>query len=135
MQIFLTMANDIVLHFLTFLVFIGVVLGSCGAYMTLKMYSMLNLFMYMLAPAITLLAFGPAVLLTFLADFPHQNSKMFKVYWNQVLTRKNDKQILRACHQVGFHIHPYGMVTAKLGLSICEEIVRNELTILLLGVM
>ncbi len=135
MQIFLIMGNDIVLEFLTSLMFIGVLLGSCGAYMTLKMYSMLNFFMYMLGPAIALLAFGLALLLTILGDFPHKHSKIFKVYWNQVVTRKHYKQILRACPQVGFNINPYGIATAKLGLHICEEIIRNTVTMLLFDVI
>ncbi len=135
MEIFMTIGNYIVSEFLTSLMFTGILLGSCGAYMTLKMYTMLNFFMYMLAPAIVLLTFGLALLLTFLADFSHKNSKLFKTYWNKVVTRKHHKLLLRACPQVGFKINPYGLATAKLGLHICEEIIRNTVTMLLLDVI
>ncbi len=135
MQILLIMEDDIYLEFLTSLMFTGVLLGSCGAYITLNMYSMLNFFMYMLGPAITVLAFGLNLLLSLLADFPHKNSKIFKLYWNQVVTRKHDKQLLQACPQLGLHLYPYGMATAKLGLHICDQIIRNTVTMLLLGVI
>ncbi len=48
LQIFLRMGNSIVLEFLTILIFVGILLASSGAFMSLKMYSLLNIFMYLL---------------------------------------------------------------------------------------
>ncbi len=133
MQIFVVMANSVVLDFLTILIFIGVLLASSGAFMSLKMYSFLNIFMYLLGPATTILCFALALLLTYLANFPYKNTKIFKSYWKQFVIRREDRQKLRSCVPVSVNLGPYGKATAMLGLKICDDIIRNTVTMLLLG--
>jgi hypothetical protein len=127
------MGNNIQAIFLPVLVFVGMFSGSSGAYMTLKMYSKLNLLIYMLGPAITLLGFGLSLMLTFLANFPYKNSKIFKLCWNQFGISKMQRKMLHACKPVSFKIGPYGMVTSKLGLIFCDDIIRNTVTMMLLN--
>ncbi len=133
MQVLLILCNHIESEFLSLLLFIGVFLGSVGAYMTLKMYSMLNIFIYMLAPAITTICFGIAIFLTYLSSFPYKNSKYFKVYWKSVVVGKKERMMINACKPIGFNLGPYGTATSKLGLLICDDIIRNTVTMLLMG--
>lgn len=88
MQILLVMGDHVHEEFLCFLIFVWVFLGSVSACMTLRMYSLLNLFIFMLAPTITTVCFGIALLLTFLGRFPNRYSKLFKFYCKRFLVRK-----------------------------------------------
>ncbi len=97
------------------------------------MYHILNIFVYLLAPVTAIIGIVLAMVLTYLADFPYKNSKMFLLYWKQILTRKEDRKVLNACVPTGFHLGPYGLARAKLGLQICDDIVRNTVTLLVLG--
>ncbi len=133
MQIILILANHIFSKFITILIFVGILMASSGAFVSLKMYSLLNITMYMMGPATTLLAFVLPLWLTYLANFPYKNTKIYKIYWKKFVTGKENKRLLRACVHVGLNLGPYGMVKAILGLHICDDIIRNTVTLLLLG--
>ncbi len=40
--------------------------------------------------------------------------------------------VLRACQPSGYDLGPYRICTAKLGISICVDIIRNTVTMILL---
>lgn len=133
MQLLVIIGNNIQGEFLSALIFVGVFLGSVGTYMTFKMYSRLSLFLYMIGPATAMTSLGLALLLTFLNNFPYQNSKIFKLYWKQFVARKEDRRMLYACKAYGVDLGLYGMSTSKLGLLICDDIIQNSVTMLLMG--
>ncbi len=133
LQIFIIIGNFILVDFLTTLIFVGVLAASSAAFMTLKMYSLLNIFMYLLGPAATILCLELALGLTYLANFPYKNTKVFKLYWKQFATSKENRRLLKACVPSGFNLGPYGVARALLGLHICDDIIRNTVTLLLLG--
>ncbi len=133
MYIFIILANEIILAFITNLIFVGILLATCGAFMSLKMYTMLNIIIYALAPATTALCFVLALLLTKLANIPYRNSQMFKTHWTKFVRNKGHRKLVHACVPIGFLLGPYGLAKAKLGLNICDDIIRNTVTLLLLG--
>ncbi len=57
---------------------------------------------------------------------------MFKMYWKKIVVRKEDLRRLNACRPFSVELGPYGMSTSKLGLLICDDIIKNSVTILLL---
>ncbi len=130
LQILVVAANHIQTEFFVALIFVGVLAGSAGAYMTFKLYSALNLFVYMIAPVTTISAFG--LLLTFLNNFPYKNSNAFKFYWKQFVVRQADKRTLYACQAIGVDLGPYGLSHSRLGLLICDDIVKNYVNLVLL---
>lgn len=133
MQVVLIIANDIESEFSSILIFVGVFLGSIGAYMTVKMFSMLSLFIYMLAPAITITCFGIALLHTYLGSFPYRNSNNFLAEWKYSAVKEEERMMILACQPIGFKLGLYGNATSMLGVKICDEIIRNTVNMLLLG--
>lgn len=134
-QILTIHSNYIAESFLSVLGFVGILLASCAAFATLKMYNMVHVFTYILAPPITIFCFVAAILLTYMGDILHRNSQLFQRYWKLMVPTKERRKILRSCRPIGFRVVPYGLAEAKLGLSICDDIVRNTVTMLLLGVL
>ncbi len=61
--------------FLTNLIFVGVLLATCGSYMTIKMYGKIHIVTYLVGPALASLCFVIALLLTYLSHVPHKRSK------------------------------------------------------------
>ncbi len=135
LKILTVYANHVIQVFVTVLIFVGILLASCGAFATLKMYTVLNIFTYIIAPTGTVICFVVAILFTYLANFPYKNSLIFKQYWKRIVTRKEEKRMLLACTRIGFDLGPYGLAKAMLGLHICDDIIRNTVTFLLLGVL
>jgi len=133
LQIFLILGNSIFKDFLTILIFVGVLAASSAAFMTLKMYGVVNIFMYLLGPAATILGFVLALILTHLANFPFKNTRIFGLYWRHFANNKENKRLLRTCRPCGFSLGPYGVARALLGLQICDDIIHNTVTVLLLG--
>lgn len=131
-QLLLAITNDFVPKFYCVLIFVGVFLGSFGTYMTLKMYSMLNIFVYMLAPAVATICFTVAISFNFISHFPCRNSMYFKLCWKEFLVKKEEKRMMWSCKVIGFYLGPYGMATSALGLRICDDIVNNSVNLLLI---
>lgn len=130
-QILIRIGNIIFDQFLTMLIFVGIVLASCATYTTAKLYNRISFVAYLLSPSIAITSFMIALLLTYLANIPYDNSKLFRKNWILVLKREQRRMLL-TCRPFGFQLGPYGIVTAKLGLSICDDIVRNSVTMILL---
>lgn len=132
LHVFTIVGNDAIEEYNVSMVFAGVFLASSSAYMMFKMYSMVNLVVYMFAPAITCLCFLIAIILTYLANVPHKSSKIFLIFWKRRVNGKIYNILLRSCKSAGFSLGPYGTATAKLGIQICDDIIKNTVTMLLL---
>lgn len=115
-----------------FLIFLGVILASCSGYATLKLYSFFPFFLYLAMPALTIICFLIAMLFTFVASVPMTNCSNFKVFWNRLADRRLIKMKVNAVPLISFSVGPYGIVTRKLGVTICDDIIRNTVTALLL---
>lgn len=131
-QILIKLCNDMYNPFFPILLFIGILLASCCSYGTAKMHNRMTLIAYISLPAVTISCFGVALLLTYLANIPYKISKLFRKSWSPHLTKKEHQKMLRTCKPFGFQVGPYGMVSAKLGLCICDDKVRNTAAVILL---
>ncbi len=132
-QVLLKLGALIYTHFLTSLIFVGILLASSCACIAIKMYGEINILIYLLFPSLTMICVVNAVALTYLGSIPYRHSENFKSFWAKLLTRKEDKRLLRACKPIGFELGPYGLCTTALGLRICDDMIHNTVTILLLG--
>lgn len=133
LQIILLLMDSILIEFFTLLIFVGVLAASSAAYMSLKMYNKLNIFMFLLGPASTLLSIALALILTYLCNFPYRNTKTFQIYWKRFVVTKDSRRVLRACFPIGIRVGPYGIAKSILGLYIFDDIIHNTVTLLLLG--
>lgn len=134
-QIMFGIVNVVNLEFQVTLIYIGIVLASCCSYLTIKMYGKMPLITYLLMTVIASIGFLVALLQTFLEDIPYKHNKNFKTFWKLHLKRKEDCRMLRSCKPTGFSLGPYGVSTAKLGLLICDDIIRSTVNMVLLDVM
>ncbi len=131
-QLVVWLGGDSYTLFLKTLVFFGILAGTCASYATVRMYGKLNLFGYMFGPAVSFCCFVFALLLTCFAGILYTHCKKFKNYWGWQIQKKEDRKRLRSCKIFGFMLGPYGIAYAKLGLRICDDIIQNTVTILLL---
>lgn len=131
-QILLKLVNIVFGPFCTALIFVGIFLASSGAYVTVRMYGNIYFLTYFTTTAITVLCFVMALLLTFLAFIPYRHCFYLKHRWASDFN-KEVRKILRASQPGRFLLGPYGYVNARLGLMICDDIIRNAVTILLLN--
>lgn len=125
--------NEVYETFLATLIFVGVLLASCSAYAVLRMYAMLNIFTYLGAISILMVCFVIALALTYLANLPRKNLVNFKLNFMGIKLTRKDRKTVTACQSSGFSVGPYGIATSKLGLCICDDIVHNTVTLLLLA--
>ncbi len=63
---------------------------------------------------------------------PYTQTKKFKTFWTLNSLRKEERKRLQACKPTGFVLGPYGVCASKLGLHICDDIVHNTVTMILL---
>ncbi len=131
-QIVLKIVNRVYSLYLLVLIFVGILLASCCAYVTVRMYGNVHIIIYITFPALAFLCFAVALLLTFLGSTPNKQTKKFKTFWALDFLRIEDRKRLRACKPTGFVLGPYGVCTSKLGLHICDDIVHNTVTMILL---
>ncbi len=103
--------------------------------MTITMYNRLNLMVYLFNPTVAITCFIIALVLTYLASIPFENSKMFCKKWIPHLTKKEHRKMLVACQPFGFQLGPYGVGIARLGLYICDDIIQNTVDMILLGLL
>lgn len=115
------------------LIFVGVFIGSFSSYATLKLQNYMPIMMYLCTPTLSTAVYVAAILLTYMANTPLQNSERFESFWRRYLTRKHDWKLLRSCPLLGYRLGSYGAASATLGVLICDDIVRNTVTILLIG--
>ncbi len=91
-----------------------------------------DIIIYMIMPVLTVICLTNAFVLTFQANILHENSKEFLKFWCLKLVRREDKRMIGACRLVGIHVGHYGFVNAQLGILICDDIVQNLVTLVLL---
>ncbi len=134
-QIVLKLGNLVFNLYLSVLTFVGILLASCSGYVTFKMFKLLNILIYIAFPWLLCGTFVTALLLTFLASTSIKHSRNFQTYWMRQPLGRECKKRLYACKPMGFNLGPYGACTTKLGLNICDDIIHNTVTIILLGVI
>jgi len=134
-QILLKLGNILCAPFYTNLIFIGISLATCCSYITLKHHNnkFIGLVVYLIGPVLATICFIVANFLTYLGSIPCKRSLVFKKQWASYLHQRVHKQLLRSCKPLSFELGPYGNVSAKLGIQICDDIIRNTVTVLLLG--
>lgn len=116
----------------TVLIFVGIFLISCAGYTTLAMYRELNVLVYYAIFFLFVLGILVAILFTALASIPGRNVERFCKFWKRVLRTKVSRLLLRSVPVIGFKLGPYGVVSTRLGLSICEDIINNVISLLML---
>lgn len=131
-RLMLQINNQIYSEFMTLLIFLGVIIATLGVYIMVRMFDNLPVTLYITLSALTGISILIAISKTYQANYPHKNGKLFKLYWRRELIRKGDLRVLRACPEIGIPLGPYGIVTARLGIIISDDIIRNAVDLLLL---
>lgn len=134
-QIILTISNNIFGNFNTILILLGVLMTSCMGSMAIRWYGKTDTLIYIMMPTGTIIGFTYALLLSFLASIPYENSKQFLKFWRVYLRSRMDRRIIRACKPIGVNVELYGLGRAQLGLLICDNMIRNMITIVLLDAL
>ncbi len=97
-----------------------------------KMYGQIYIVTYLCGPALATIWFVIAILFTQLFVIPYKHSTQFKKYWVCHVRRKEEKKLLQSCKPSGVLIEPYGVGRPIMGLIICDDIIHNTVTALLL---
>lgn len=124
-QILLTLGAHIYTDFLKALIFMGILIASSAACVSLKMYGKIHILTYMLFPSLTVICVVDAVVLTYLGNIPYQQTVNFGSFWRLLLTKKEDRRQLKSSKPSGFDLGPYGLCTLALGLRICDDYINN----------
>lgn len=127
--------SNVISTFLTRLALVGIVLVSFATFATLKLRPYMNIIIYLSTPAGTVVGFILIISITHMADVPYQNSLEFQAFWKRRLYRTADRKRLLTCGPVGLTLGPYEMVTASLGLRMCDDVFNNTATLLLMGII
>lgn len=115
------------------LIMIGVLLATCCTYAILKMFGKVINAVYFMFTWTVIVCFTVALGFTYWAGLTCIHSRKSISYWKVYATRKETKKLLQAILVRGFDTGPYGVACAKLGLMICDDIIRNSVTLLLLS--
>lgn len=134
-RLLIILLSNVITTFLTVLAFIGILLISFATFATLKLAKFMHILLYISAPVVAIGGFVFTIVVSHMADVPYRNSLNFGSFWKRKLTRRADRMRLRSCLPIGLSLGPYGIATASLGLNICNVIVDNTVTILLIGVV
>lgn len=130
-QIFLKWYSSLFSLFFANVIFIGILLGSCGAYWTIKMFNKVNFVIFILGPSMSSLCCVIAIVFTHMAGLPYKNSQKFKNISVSCLRKKEERQTLRSLKSCGLQLQPYGVCTSKLGVLIVDNIIQNTVDALL----
>lgn len=133
-QICLMTGNSIYNFFLKCFVFLGILLNSCCTSLSITMYGKINFFVYLTILAVPMICFTILFLFPYLANIPFKHSIQFKIFWSRFLLKNEQRKQLMACRPFGLDLGPYGICTMKHGLLICDDVIQNTVTLLLLGV-
>ncbi len=117
----------------TVLIFVGILLASGMSFIMLKLYHVLPIPIFVAAPAALIICFAVAIILTDLGGRCYKNGVKFKEHWKLIAVKKEERRVLRSCPVIGYQIGPYGLVTSKLGLLICNDIIDNAVNLVLMG--
>ncbi len=97
------------------------------------MYSHVNIITYLAGPTFTIQCCLSSICFSYLGSKPYNNVDKFKKYWMLYASKGEDKKLLKCCQPFGFSIGPYGVCKAKLGLIMCDDIVHNAVTAILVN--
>lgn len=73
-----------------------------------------------------------AITVTNGVGIPRKNVSRFRELAKMERLSRENRQRLRAIPDVGFVVGPYGICSAPVGLRICDDIINNTATIILL---
>ncbi len=124
--------NEYYADFSVLLISVGILLGSVGTPGMIKLYSVIPTVTYLSLPAISFLAFGIALVGTYMSGMPYNNAIRFQNFWKLHVRKRYDRKLLTTCQAFGIDNGPYGVSKANVGLQICDDIVNNAVTFLLL---
>lgn len=133
-HILIWLCSEVYQLFFISLAFVAVLFSCCSAFVLLKLYHKLNIIVYGGAVALLILCLSLTIVLSYLCSIPRRNIMDFINHWFKVSRKRIDRKILKSCRPIGFLVGPYGVVTKKMGLCICDDMVRNTVTLLLLDI-
>lgn len=119
--------------FLTLLITIGVLLATCAGYATFKMYHMLPIYIYLGMPLVMTSSFVMAILHNTMEGILQENVNFFKKFWLGLVLKRENKKIVNSIPEIGCKLGCYGNATHLLGLKICDDIIQNLISILLIS--
>lgn len=126
------MQNEFLATFSLILICVGILLCSVTTTAMIKLYSELPTVTYLSLPAITAIGLVMALVFTYVAGIPYNNSIRFRNFWQHHLWKKYDQKVLKTCKPFGLNEGPYGICQPNLGLRICDNIIYNAVNLLLL---
>lgn len=128
-------SNEVFSQFATVLILVGVLLASSCACTILKMHYLLNMVTSVTLLGITFACIAMALGLSYLCNLPLQNLCEFKRHWTGVKFGIENRKMIDACRPTGIRVGSYGTATSILGFYICDDIVHNTATLLLIDIL
>lgn len=119
--------------YMAVLTFVGVLEASGLGYGILKMFTSLPILVCLAAVQVEISIFAVALSVTYLAGVPRNVVLKFVYEWKKVPNGPEVKRVLTGIPNVGFWLGPYGIITALQGPTICNEIVVNTVSLVLLN--
>lgn len=111
---------------------VGIIAASFGLFVVLTMKSKVRLQEYIAVNIFVGICFFGSLFLTRLAGLVVVISEDILSKWRRRLHRKEARKMLRAVSAIGFKLDVYGIVCSRLGLNMCEDMIDNTVTLLLL---
>lgn len=111
-------------------IYLGILVASCAAFASITLFGAMHPLLYMGVPMLTLSCFVVAIILTHKFEFFVKNGDKFRRDWRGLLTTSETKKMLKSLQRIGIKLGPYGMVTGRLGIEICGDIIHNSITLL-----
>lgn len=133
LKLHMNIGTEMLSVFLIVGVFCGIMFATCTSYIVLKMYGLLSIVTYVLAFCITIIVFQVVIVLTYMMNIVRMNGVSFKPFWKRLMKSSENRKLIQAAPAIYFILGPFGEATAGLGLRICDTIVENTVTILLLS--
>lgn len=132
LQILFAVANDVIQLYLTIQICVGVLLSSWGFYISLKNVFVVERHYIYVGASNNMHLRSHCYSLDIFGGYSIQKFANISKILEAFSKKREDQRCLRACWPMKFRVGPCGMVKAKLGLFICDDIIRNTVTMLLL---
>lgn len=118
--------------FLSVSSFIAEFLGTVRFYAVLKMYGSIPTVSHGSAATVVLTAFILFNVITYLGSKPYAYMQHFRRYWRHRVSSKADKLLVQSSPMEGFKVAPYGIITQLIGPMMCDDVIQNTITLLLI---
>lgn len=116
----------------TTLIFVGGVIAiSFAGFGTLKLYKQVNIFICLPMSFLVFVGVFVATVFTALGCIPRDNVQDFRESWKREVKRRLERKLLISVPEIGFILGLYGIATKILGPLICEDIMNNVLSLML----